>query len=114
MALIFTFGIALMLTAPLLRRYRKAPFALAGGAFILLVLAVFGLTYPDVSAGQAAIQSNRRFYLIVLAFELPVLTLALISLRYFKFAFWLGWAANLIFTLWLTAVLVWLKFFWHW
>ena len=114
MALIFTFGIALMLTAPLLRRSRKAPFALAGGAFILLVLAVFGLTYPDVSAGQAAIESNRRFYLIILAFELPVLTLALVSLRYFKYAFWLGWTVNLGFTAWLIAVLVWLEFFWHW
>jgi hypothetical protein len=78
------------------------------------VLAVFGLAYPDVRAGQAAIQSNRSFYLIVLAFELPVLALALISLRYFKYVFWLGWAANLVFTVWLIAVLVWLEFFWHW
>lgn len=114
MSFIFDLGIALMLVAPLLRRYRKASFALAGGASIILALTAFGLLHPDVAQGQAAIDSNRRIYLIVLAFELPVITLALISLRYFKYAFWVGWAVNLVFTLWLTAVLVWLKFFWHW
>jgi hypothetical protein len=113
-ALIFALGIALMLAAPLLRRYHKASFALAGGAFIILALTVFGLIHPDVREGQAAIESNRRFYLIVLAFELPAFTLALISVRHFKYAFWLGWAVNVVFSLWLGAILVWLKFFWHW
>jgi hypothetical protein len=114
MVFIFTLAIALMLVAPLLRRYHKASFALAGGAFIILALTVSGLMHPDARSGQAAIESNRRFYLIVLAVELPVLTLALISLRYFKHAFWLGWVVNLILTLWLSAILVWLEFFWHW
>jgi hypothetical protein len=50
----------------------------------------------------------------VLAVELPVFTFALISLRYFKYAFWLGRVANLIFTLWLSAVLIWLEFFRRW
>lgn len=113
-ALIFALGIALMLVAPLLRRHHKASFALAGGASIILALTLFGLIHPDVRQGQAAIESNRRFYLIVLAFELPVCTLALISARHFKYAFWLGWAVNLVFSLWLAAILVWLKFFWHW
>jgi hypothetical protein len=89
-ALMFALGVALMLMAPLLRRYRKASSALAGGAFIILALAFFGLIHPDARSGQAAIESNRRFYQIVLAVELPVLILALISLRYFKCAFWLG------------------------
>ena len=110
----FAFGIVLMLVAPLLRRYHRAPYALAGGAFILLALTVFGVTRPDVRMGQAAVESDRRFYLIVLAFELPVFILALISLRYFKYTFWLGWAVNLVFAVGLAAVLVWLEFFWHW
>ena len=109
----FAFGMTLMLLAPLLRRHR-APYALAGGAFILLVLAVLGMTHPDVRMGQAAVESDRRFYRIVLGFELPVLILALISLRYFKYPFWLGWAVNFVFTLGLAIVIVWLEFFWHW
>jgi hypothetical protein len=44
----------------------------------------------------------------------PVLILASISLRHFRYAFWLGWIVNLAFTLWLSVVLVWLEFFWHW
>ncbi len=96
-----------MLMAPLLRRYRKASAALTGGAFIILALAFFGLIHPDARSGQAAIESNRRFYLIDCSqLELPVFILALISLRYFKYAFGLGWVANLVFTLWLSAVLV--------
>jgi hypothetical protein len=94
--------------------YHKASSALVGGASIILALTFFGLIHPDARSGQAAIECNRRFYLVVLAVELPVFTLALISLRYFRYAFWLGWVANLIFTLWLAAVLVWLEFFWHW
>jgi hypothetical protein len=114
MALIFTFGIALMLAAPLLRRYHKASYALAGGAVVVIALVLFGMAHPDSREGQAAVESNHRFYLIVLACELPVLILGLISFRYFKYPFWLGWAVNLVFTLWLIAVLVWLEFFWHW
>ncbi|MBZ5615319.1 MAG: hypothetical protein LAO23_15020 [Acidobacteriia bacterium] len=110
----FSFGMMLMLLAPLLRRRHIAPYALAGGAFILLALAVVGMTHPDARMGQAAVESDRRFYRIVLAFELPVLILALISLRHFKYPFWLGWAVNLVFTLGLAIVIVWLEFFWHW
>jgi hypothetical protein len=64
MALIFTFGIALMLTAPLLRRYHKASYALVGGAVVVIALAPFLMAYPDSREGQAAIESNHRFYLI--------------------------------------------------
>jgi hypothetical protein len=110
----FAFGMILMLLAPLLRRRHRAPYALAGGAFLLLALTVLGMTHANTRMGQAAVDSDRRFYRIVLGFELPVLILALISLRYFKYSFWLGWAVNLVFTVWLVAVLVWLEFFWHW
>jgi hypothetical protein len=113
-AFIFALGIALMLVAPLLRRYHKASSVLMAGASIVLALTAFELIHPDARIGQAAIESNRRFYLIAVAVELPVFILAVISLRYFKYAFWLGWVANLIFTLWLGAILVWLEFFWHW
>jgi hypothetical protein len=112
-AFIFALGVALMLMAPLLRRYRKSSSALAGGASIVLALTAFELIHPDARIGQAAIESNRRFYLIVLAVELPVFILALISLRYFKYAFWLGWSVNLVLSLLLAVVLVWLEFFWH-
>jgi hypothetical protein len=113
-ALMFALGVALMLTAPLLRRYHKASLVLMTGASIVLALTTFELIHPDARIGQAAIESNRRFYLIVIAVELPVLILALISSWYFKYAFWLGWSVNLVFTLWLAVVLVWLEFFWHW
>jgi hypothetical protein len=113
-AFIFALGIALMLVAPLLRRYDKASLVLMAGASIVLVLTAFELIHPDARIGQAAIESNRRFYLIVIAVELPVLMLAFISTLYFRYAFWLGWSVNLVFTLWLAVVLVWLEFFWHW
>jgi hypothetical protein len=113
-AFIFAFGITLMWVAPLLRRYHKASSALVAGASIVLGLTVFELIHPDAKIGQAALESDRRFYLIVLAVEPPVLVFASISTLYFKYAFWLGWSVNFVFTLWLAAVLVWLEFFWHW
>ncbi len=88
--------------------------ALAGGAFTVLAVAIVGLAHSDPRIGQAAIEANRRQYLFVLACELPVFTLALISFRYFKWAFWLGWTINLIFALYLAVIVVWLEFFWHW
>ncbi len=114
MAFMFALGIGLMLVAPLLRRYHKASLVLMAGASIVLALTAFELIHPDERIGQAAIESNRRFYLIVIAVELPVLMLALISTLYFKYAFWFGWSVNLVFTLWLAVVLVWLEFFWRW
>ena len=93
--IIFVFGMGLMLVAPLLLRRRWASPALAGGASIILVLSAFGLAYIDPKYDPAANQSDRRYYLLFLALELSVLALALISLRTFKWAFWLGWAINL-------------------
>ena len=103
-----------MVVAPLLRRYHKASAALAGGALIVLLVVIVGLAHSDPRIGQAAIAANRREYLLVLACQLPVFVLALVSLRSFKWAFWLGWAMNLIFTLYLTVIVVWFEFFWHW
>jgi len=103
-----------MLAAPLLRRYHLAPYALASGASAVIVLSIIGLKFEDPRIGRAAIESNRHFYYLFLAWQFPVLILALISLRYFKWAFWLGWAINLAFALYLTVIVIWLEFFWHW
>jgi hypothetical protein len=103
-----------MIAAPLLRRYQLVSPALAGGASAVLAVAIVGLAHPDPRIGQTAIAANRRQYLFVLACELPVLILALISLRNFKWAFWLGWAINIVFALYLAVIVVWLEFFWHW
>ena len=112
--IIFVFGMGLMLVAPLLLRRRWASPAPAGGASIILALSAFGLAHLDPRFGQAAIESDRHFYLLFLPCELPVLALALISLRTFKSAFWLGWAINLALSIYLAAILISLEFFWHW
>lgn len=115
MAIVFVFGVVLALAAPLWRRRGKTAAAvLATGAAILVAFAVLDLVHADPRIGLAAIDSNRRFDLIILGCEVPVLTLAVISLAHWKKAFWAGWIIHLAFTLWLTAVFVWLRFFWHW
>jgi hypothetical protein len=114
LAIVLVLGISLMIVAPLFRRYQLGSPALAGGASTVLALAIVGLAHTDPRIGQAAIAANRRQYLFVLACELPVLMLALISLRHFKWAFWLGWAINIVLALYLAAIFVWLEFFWHW
>ncbi len=103
-----------MLVAPFLRRYGKASLVLACGAAAVLVMAVVGLVHVDPRIGEEAIESNRREYLFMLACELPVLILALISLKCLKWAFWLGWAINLAFAIFVAVIVVWLEFFWHW
>lgn len=115
MTLILVLGISLMVVAPLLRRYRMASPALAVGASIVLALAIIGLVFSSAARlGEEAVRVNRRFYLTAMACELPVLLLALKSRKGFKWAFWLGWAVNLAFAAFLTAVVIWLEFFWHW
>jgi hypothetical protein len=111
---IFLLGMGLMLVTPLLRRRRLASSALAWGATFIVAVSAFGLAHLDPRYGQAAIESDRRFYLLFLACEIPVLTLALISLRAFKWAFWLGFGVNLALSLYLAVILIWLEFFWHW
>jgi hypothetical protein len=112
--IIFFLGIGVMLVAPFLRRYHKTSLALACGAAAVLTVAIVGLIRVDPRIGQAAIESNRREYLFVLACESPVLVLALISFKYYKWAFWLGWAINLLFAMFVAVIVVWLEFFWHW
>jgi hypothetical protein len=112
--IIFFLGIGLMLMAPFMRRFGKASLTLACGATAVLVAAVGGLLRVDPRIGEAAIESNRREYLFILACEMPVLILALISLKFVKWAFWLGWAINLAFAIFVAVIVVWLEFFWHW
>jgi hypothetical protein len=92
--IIFLFGMGLMLVAPLLRRRRLASPALGWGASLILAVSAFGLAHLDPRYGHAANESDRRFYLLFLAVELPVLALAL--------------------ALYLAIILIWLEFFWHW
>jgi hypothetical protein len=115
LTLILVLGISLMVVAPLLRRYLIASPALAVGASIVLAAAIIGLVFSGAARlGQEASRVNQRFYLTTLACELPVLILALKSRKGFKWAFWLGWAINVAFAAFLTAVVVRLEFFWHW
>ena len=112
--MVFLIGMSLAVLAPLLGRFKMASPALAVGALATLAVALFGLAYPDVRSGQASIEANRRFYLTVLACGFPAFILALVSWKRFRWAFWLGWAVNLAFVLYLLVVVVWLEFFWHW
>ena len=114
LAIILLLGIAIMIAAPLLRRPQLRSGALVAGASMVVAAAIVGLAYEDPRIGQAAIEANRRQFLYVFGCELPVLVLALISLKTIKWAFWLGWSINLGFALYVAAIIVWLEFFWHW
>jgi hypothetical protein len=114
LVILFFLGIGLMLAAPLLRRYRMASPSLAAGAFTVLAVALIGLLHVDPRIGEAAIEANRRQYIFVVACELPVFLLALLSWKRFKRAFWLGWGINAAFSLFTFVIVVWLEFFWHW
>jgi hypothetical protein len=78
MAITLILGSSLMVVAPLLRRFKLATLALGAGPLAILALAIIGLAHPDPRKGRAAIESDRRFYILFLASELPVLALALI------------------------------------
>jgi len=80
MAILLTVGMILGVLAPLLRRYGKAAFTVLACA-ASLVIAIVDLLHPDPRVGLAAIDANRRFYRILLAFELPALALTLVSQR---------------------------------
>jgi hypothetical protein len=115
-ALIFTGGMLLGVLAPLGRRHRSlAPAALTVGTVLVLAYALFDLWHPDIRAGRAAVDSNRRFDLFTLACELPAALLASVAwARSQKLCFWLGWTLNVGYGVWFAVVLVWLEFFWHW
>jgi hypothetical protein len=115
MAILLTVGMILGVLAPPLRRYGKASSAiLACAASLVIAVAVVDLLHPDPRIGVAAIDANRRFYRILLAFEVPALALALVSLRGFQKAFWAGWIIHGLFALRLVVILLWLQLFWHW
>jgi len=111
---ILLIGMALMLLAPVLRRYNKAPWSLAGGASIVLVFSIIGILSMDPRVGLATIESNRKEYLFFLVCELPVLILALLSWKRLKWLFWLGWGINAALSLFVLWVFIDLTYFWHW
>lgn len=115
MVFVFVLGVVLGIVAAPFRRYgRASSMALAGGASVLAILAVAGLVHSDSREGLAAMEANHRQYPFVLACELPVLLLALVSLERRKKLFWLGWGIHAAFTACVVAVVIWLEFFWHW
>jgi hypothetical protein len=103
-----------MIVAPLLRRYGKASVALAAGAGAVIAFCIFGVVFLDARTGQAAVEQNRKEYLFFLVCEIPVLVLALISRKRSHWAFWVGWAINVVLSLICLAVFIELEFFWHW
>jgi hypothetical protein len=111
---IFLFGMALMLLAPLLQRYRVASLALAGGACLVLIFSLVGLLDVDPRIGLGAIESNRKEYLFFMVCEAPVLMLALLSWKIYRWAFWVGWGINAAVSLVVLWVFIELTFFWHW
>ncbi len=104
----------LMVAAPFWRRQKMASPVLAAGAAALMVMAVAGLVTNDPKFGQGAVEANRRDYHLMLACQLPVFLLALVSWKRFAWAFWVGWAINLAFTVFVAVIVIWLEFFWHW
>lgn len=113
--LTFILGMATGVITPVLRRHgRTAATLLAIGAAILLAPAVADFVHPDPRIGLAALQSNRNQELLIMGCELPVLALALVSLRGFSKLYWLGWAIHTALSVYWTVIFVWLEFFWHW
>jgi len=76
---VFFLGIFAGIAAPIFRRYGKAGIALAGGAAMLVIVAVTGLLHQDMRDGLATVEANRRQYRMLLECALPVLALAPVS-----------------------------------
>ena len=82
---------------------------------MLIILAVAGLFHQDARQGMATVEANRKEYLFILACEIPVLVLGLVSLHWLKkLSFWTGWGIHLAFSLFVLMIAIWLEFFWHW
>jgi hypothetical protein len=114
-AAVFVIGIVAGLVAPLLQRFgRAAGVAMAMGAGIIVAASVAEYVFADPRTGMAAISANRQFDRINLACEIPVVILALLSLRGSRKIFWGGWAIHAGFAAWIVTIVVWLEFFWHW
>jgi len=73
---IFFLGIFAGIAAPIFRRHGKAGIVLAGGAAMLVIVAVTGLLHQDMRDGLATVEANRRQYRMLLECEIPVLALA--------------------------------------
>lgn len=115
MLFIFILGMATGVITAVLRRYgRIAAGVLAMAAVILLAPAVADFVHPDLRTGLAALQSNRKEDLLIMGCELPVLALALISLKRFSKLYWVGWGIHALLSAYWTVIIVWLEFFWHW
>ena len=69
--------------------------------------------HVDPRIGQETIEANRRFYMAMLWCEFLVLLLGLISSKTLRWAFWVGWAINVIVATILTLIMVWLEFTWR-
>ena len=80
----------------------------------MIGMALFGLTHLDPRYGLAANEADRREYIFLLICEAPVFLLALVSWKWVKWAFWAGWGINMVLALIVLAVIIDLKFFWHW
>jgi hypothetical protein len=114
MAFLFVLGTLVGILSPVFRRdTRLRAVILASGAAIVSVVAAGYLLHQDPRDGLATIRANQQFGRIVLASGLPTVVLALFSLRRAKL-YWLAWGIHVAFSAWITAVLIWLKFFWHW
>jgi len=111
---VFFLGIFAGIAAPIFRRYGKAGIVLAGGAAMLVIVAVTGLLHQDMRDGLATVEANRRQYRMLLECEIPVLALALVSLRWQRKLFWVGWAIHAALTGFVAVIVIWLEFFWHW
>jgi hypothetical protein len=107
-------GIFAGIVAPVFRRSGRAGVVLAGGAAMLMILAVAGLSHQDMRDGLATVEANRRECRLILECEIAVLALALASLRWHKKLFWVGWAIHAAFTVFVVVIVIWLEFFWHW
>src|SRR5258708_19429149 len=82
MVVVFTTGMFGGMVAPIFRQYGKAGIVLAGGAAMLVIVAVTGLLHQDMRDGLATVEANRCQYRMLLECEIPVLALALVSLRW--------------------------------
>lgn len=116
MVVLFFCGIFAGFVAPLLRRRGNAGgLALAAGATTLVIVAIAGLLHTDIREGLATVEANRKEYRFILACEIPVLVLGLLSLRWLKkSSFWTGWAMHVAFSAFVVFMVIWLEFFWHW
>jgi len=107
--LIFFLGIFAGIAAPIFRQYGRAGGVLAGGAAMLVIVAVTGLLHQDMRDGLATVDANRREYRLMLECDIPVMTLALAPLAEEALLGWPGAA----FTVFAAVIVIWLEFFWH-